>query len=168
VHILSHSYFGRVDSVPGLFHVETRFLHIWWFPVIPLDSHVFLDARYSFHGHRRQRIPMRWKSVWVAWSRAFSLLAVFALICAGAMCLALEPSDARLHPGVLAIWTWSLALLAGGFYWWSYSWESASLTRALNLAERVGLAPEEVKTHFPHELQQGGEEKTPKADIDQW
>jgi hypothetical protein len=151
-----------------LFHIETRFVQIWWFPVIPLDSHVFIDATYSFHGHRRQRIRMRWKSVWVAWSRAFSLLAVFALICMGTMFLTLEPSRAPLHPGVMAIWAWSLALLAGGFYWWSYRWEGASLGRALELAERVGLAPIEVKTHFPHEPQQQGEDKSPKSNSDQW
>ena len=31
---------GRVDRAEGLFHVVTRFGHLWYFPVLPLGSPV--------------------------------------------------------------------------------------------------------------------------------
>jgi hypothetical protein len=30
--------YGKVDAVPGLFHVATRFGHIWYLPLIPMGS----------------------------------------------------------------------------------------------------------------------------------
>ena len=32
--------YGRVDMVPGLFYVATRFFHICWIPIIPLGTQI--------------------------------------------------------------------------------------------------------------------------------
>ena len=32
--------YGKVDEVPGMFHVATRFFHLWYIPLVPLSSAV--------------------------------------------------------------------------------------------------------------------------------
>lgn len=73
--------YGKVDIVPGLFHVETRFGHLWYFPILPLESYVVLGK--SGDGFNGVRIPLNVKSVVFAWLRAGTLTtALISLICA--------------------------------------------------------------------------------------
>jgi hypothetical protein len=55
--------YGKVDALPGLFFVKTRFLHVYWIPVVPRESYLLLDPKHSSEGHG-VRIPLRWKSVY--------------------------------------------------------------------------------------------------------
>ena len=74
---------GKVDEVPGLFHVATKFGHINFLPLIPMQSYVVLGKNgRSFRG---VPIPMSGKSVLAAWGRSIGVLAaliggIFALV----------------------------------------------------------------------------------------
>src|SRR5437762_2645960 len=37
--------YGRVDDVPGMFYVATRFGHLWYLPLIPMGSFVVLERQ---------------------------------------------------------------------------------------------------------------------------
>ena len=41
--IYGDDYFGKVDHVPGLFFVKTRFLHCMWVPLVPRESYLMVD-----------------------------------------------------------------------------------------------------------------------------
>ena len=71
------NYYGQVDRVRGLFFVRTRFLHIWFVPLIPRESYLFFDEQPDGQ-YIGVRIPLNWKSVFVAWMRGFLLF--FAVI----------------------------------------------------------------------------------------
>jgi len=74
--IFGTRYYGKVDEVPGLFHVATRFLHIWFIPLIPLGSILILaKSGNSIHG---AKIPLSFKSILIAWLRAAVLAAAFS------------------------------------------------------------------------------------------
>lgn len=71
--------YGKVDAVPGVFFVATRFGHLWYLPLLPLSSHLVFDE--TDDGWRGVEIPMASKSVVVAWGRlALGVLAVVSLV----------------------------------------------------------------------------------------
>ena len=42
---------GRVDHVPGVFYVATKFAHCWYLPLVPLGSYaVFEESSDEFSG----------------------------------------------------------------------------------------------------------------------
>src|SRR5205807_1455815 len=87
---------GKVDQVPGLFHVATRFLHIYWIPLCPTQTFLIaknlrLDAKglpAVADGRAGIRIPRSWKSVAVGYFRGIvyamlawlMLLAIFGFV----------------------------------------------------------------------------------------
>lgn len=68
---------GKVDEVPGLFHVATKFAHVDYVPLIPLESYVitWTDGK-KFRGIR---IRLSGRSILFAWIRAISLVAFVAM-----------------------------------------------------------------------------------------
>ena len=66
--------FGKVDAVPGLGHVATKFFHINFLPLIPLEGWFVLGQ--EGNQWRGRAIPMSGKSVLTAWMR-------FATFCLG-------------------------------------------------------------------------------------
>jgi hypothetical protein len=64
--------YGRVDEVPGFFYVTTKFGHLWYFPLIPLESRLILEK--TSQGAIGVSIPLSWKSILLAWVRAGSLV----------------------------------------------------------------------------------------------
>src|SRR4051812_11366288 len=61
--------FGRIDHVPGVCYVETRFLHFGFFPLIPLESEIVLEARPD----RGKGISISLRSIAFAWLRAIAV-----------------------------------------------------------------------------------------------
>jgi hypothetical protein len=70
--------FGKVDAVPNLGHVATKFFHINLLPLIPIESY-FVVAQYP-KGWVGVVIPTSRKSVAVAWLRT-GLLALGIVTC---------------------------------------------------------------------------------------
>lgn len=140
------AYFGRVDWVPGMFYVKTRFLHVWWVPLVPRESWVVEDDGQGKHGHR---IHLSWKSVFVAWSRvALGFLFIFAGLFLVAS-LGADPKQMTVHPIVTAgIFLSVMAMLAGA-YALTYRWAKPCERRAFELAKWMGADPSEVANRFP-------------------
>ena len=65
--------YGKVDVVPGLFHVETKFGHLWYIPLFPVETYVVLNK--DNEGWNGVKIPLSPKSIIYAWLRAGTLVA---------------------------------------------------------------------------------------------
>lgn len=92
--IFGSRFFGKVDHVPGLFFVATKFVHIFFVPLVPVASYLVYeheDSQYDLkpaillpnfvsigiHGTKLvRRVPFNINSVLIAWLRAFIFLAL--------------------------------------------------------------------------------------------
>lgn len=123
--------FGKVDAVPGMFHVATKFFHINFLPLIPTGSWLVVDQDGS--SWRGVEIPVSMKSVAVAWIRF--LLCCFALF---GLIFGLTGSS----KGGVFISLLGLGGFIGSYYW---SWIArADGERAVELAQLGGLNPDAV------------------------
>jgi hypothetical protein len=134
---------GKVDQVPGLFHVVTEYFHIYYFPFIPLGSYLILEAKQNNPAFRGTRIYMNLKSVLMGWFRALLVVGCIGGLIGGIVVAAEGGKAAEL---ILI----PLVLIGGclGLYWLTRRFERASRERALALAEEVGLPAEFVEECF--------------------
>jgi hypothetical protein len=127
---------GKVDEVPGLFHVVTQFGHLYYLPLIPTGSYIVLE-KMPDGGFRGASIPLSFKSWLVAWLRAGCVVTIIAAVIIGIIAIA-ESHKQPLGWIAPAI---TLVLAAIGLTL-SYRLQfirRASYERAKHLAERVGL-----------------------------
>jgi hypothetical protein len=146
--IYGQKHYGKVDHVPGLFYVVTEFLHVWYVPLIPVKSQLVVDGSEDGSGFKGLRIPMNFKSVFMAWYRAALVLMVFAGLAVGCA----EAS----RPGfvVNALFVPAVMVIGGIFLYWLSSSSRASYDRALALGEQAGLPAEYIEKSFaPREPQ---------------
>src|SRR3954462_10886484 len=61
--------FGKVDRVPGRFHVATEFFHVWFLPVAPHRSFMVLEGEGTARGVSVVPIANSHKSLLVVWGR---------------------------------------------------------------------------------------------------
>lgn len=131
IFIFGNRLFGKVDEVPGLGHVATKYFHIDYLPLFPTESWFVLEQ--NGNQWRGVRIPLSAKSVLIGWGRAISLLCgVIAPIVAIA-----TSGNGRLEvaPALLAAFAWGFFIFTktyGGI-------TKASYARALQLAEHIGM-----------------------------
>lgn len=123
---------GRVEYVPGLFHVATRFFHLWHLPLIPLGSELVGTSRCPEATGRR--VPLNGRSVLAAYARAYGGLA--AVVGGAASSFALSDFALRVDVWPAVCWAASgvLLLLAVRLplrfgFWAGLSW--LALTGAL-------------------------------------
>lgn len=113
--VFGHRLFGKVDAVPGLFHVATKFFYIDYLPLIPAGTWlVFSQSGKSWRG---VPIPFSFKSMLVAWARAAAvvgtvLFPILILAAANSRGRAGDPDLATCVGGLVV----SLAVLIGGYY----------------------------------------------------
>ena len=129
---------GKVDEVPGMFHVVTQFGHVYYIPLIPTGSYIVLE-RNNDGGFRGVSIPISFKSWLVAWLRAGCIVAIIASIILGIIAFA----EAAKNPGNFAwILPVLMAVAASTALVLSYKLKfitQASYERAIDLGRRVGL-----------------------------
>src|SRR5690349_4791585 len=87
---------GKVDEVPGMFHVVTQFGHVYYIPLIPTGSYIVLEKN-NDGGFRGVSIPISFKSWLVAWLRAGCIVAIIASIVIGIIAIA----ESAKNPGAL-------------------------------------------------------------------
>jgi len=124
---------GKCDVLPGLFHVGTKFGHLYYLPLIPTQTYVVLAQNgKSFRG---VPISLSFKSILFAWMRAATFIAGFAFGI-GALVVANDR-----HPG-----NWVPLAIAGAITWilcgvlcYAKFATQASFVRACQLAKAVGL-----------------------------
>lgn len=138
--------YGKVDQVPGLFHVATRFFHLYWVPLIPLKS-VVVRERKGGDDQTGTPIGLSGKSIVFAWLRlALLLLGMWA-------CVGIIKFGVRLLEGRPLPWPrLGLACLVAALFFCllnaTYRFTRAKPLRALELAREVGVTPEQVAEHF--------------------
>lgn len=128
---------GKVDEVPGgMFHVVTRFGHLYYIPLIPTGSFVVLEKN-ADGGFRGAEIPLSGKSLLVGWLRGGSTVAI--ITSAIVFLFSVFSKDA-------VPFAWIIPLLSGLFatcvlvatYKLKFFTE-ASYERAMELARHMGL-----------------------------
>ncbi len=104
--IVGADLYGKVDRVPEVCHVGTRFLHIMFFPMVPTGSYLVLESEAHRESNIAHKIRWSWKPVGLAYMRAFLVVTIMASWGVGCEIL----FDARNRPG-----TRSLAFMGLGF-----------------------------------------------------
>ena len=72
-HPIARELLGKCDAVPGFFHVATRFFHINFVPLIPIETYLVLSR--NGNSFRGVKIPMSGKTVGLAWGRFITFVA---------------------------------------------------------------------------------------------
>jgi hypothetical protein len=128
--------YGKVDEVPGVCHVATRFGHLYYVPLIPLGSFAVI----SQDGDNIQgaSLPLSFKSILTAWLRAALILAGAVLVIVG---ITTAAADSLLAGGL----TIALGVAAWAIFYFTYRWSffrQAGYERAVQIGQRLGLNPE--------------------------
>ncbi|RKH57102.1 hypothetical protein [Corallococcus aberystwythensis] len=127
--------YGKVDAVPGLGYVATKFGHLNFVPLIPLEG--WLVVAEEGNGWRGQAIGMSGKSVLVAWARFLFIVGGIISLIVGLASWS-RHSDEVIVPGVLA-----LACIGGLIASYTWKWVThASPERALEIAREAGVSEE--------------------------
>ncbi|RKG98866.1 hypothetical protein D7V97_32410 [Corallococcus sp. CA053C] len=128
--------YGKVDEVPGLGYVATKFGHINFVPLIPLEG--WLVVSQEGNGWRGQAIGMSGKSVLMAWARMLFIVVGLGSLVFGLIGFTSHDSQDLIVPGVLA-----LACIGGLIASYTWKWVThASPERALEIAREAGVSEE--------------------------
>jgi hypothetical protein len=135
IYVYGSRLFGKVDVVPGMFHVQTKFGHFNYIPLIPMQSYVVLS--HSGKTFRGVPVPLSAKSVFMCWGR---LIAGAAAIIGGIIALInfnnpYSGTDWHIAAAVALLG----AVLAGLLFFYK-GLTRASFNRACQLGRHVGLS----------------------------
>jgi hypothetical protein len=127
--------YGKVDVVPGLFHVETRFGHFDYVPLFPLESFVIFNKNGdNFNG---VKIPLSFKSICYAWLRTATLVGALISLLFCVIEYKSNPSNC-LTASIVGL----SSLATCGVLSFHKGSTHASYRRAYQLAELIQLSPE--------------------------
>jgi hypothetical protein len=149
---LGEQLYGKVDVVPGLCYVATRFFHFNFIPLVPLGSDIVVTRGAKRGEFQRLKTTLSVKSVLIAWLRAGLCLAAAAGVIGGVI-LAL-PQFQRRHglpvnvPAASAPAALGLAAVSIVGLWLTYSFTRAGYDRALQLGAELGLEPTLVEQYL--------------------
>jgi hypothetical protein len=140
------NYFGQVDRVPGLFHVKTRFLHIWFVPLVPRESYLFFDGvpDDTLVGIR---IRFHWRSVLMAWLRGFLIFCAVDFLLMSMILLEADQmgtTDRLKIMGALM----GMSLGACAVYWCTLRFSRANLERAISLGALLHIPRRVVEAYM--------------------
>jgi hypothetical protein len=149
--------YGKVDQVPGLFHVATQFVHVDFIPLVPVKSWLVFDS--TVQGENFRGIPLGWhgKSIFFAWLRLGSLVGGVAALVVAAI-FGVQVLDRHPEKLPLALACVVLAPILFGLFGVSYCLSAAGPMRALKIAGRHGIKPEVVAQFFADKLRPEDEE----------
>jgi hypothetical protein len=144
-----HHHYGKVDVVPDLCYVVTRFVHVNFLPVFPLESRIIVVGMEKDGNYQGVKTTLSLKSIFVAWLRAL----LFVVVLGSAMISIMLTIDFfRGRPGEPAIvveGAWCVTILAGVAIWLTYRFNRAGYARALQLGTELGLEAEFVEHYLP-------------------
>jgi hypothetical protein len=103
IFVFGSTLYGKVESVPGVCHVATRFLHFCFVPLFPTSSWLVVDdGELAQGGADAIRLPtLHWGSVGIAWLRFFLLAATAILAIISATKLGLDRPLTQTVPMIL-------------------------------------------------------------------
>lgn len=136
--------YGKTDVVPGLFHVATKFGHLWYIPLIPTSS--FLVLSEDGDGWRGLDIPMSGKSVLLAWLRTAAFIGTI-VACVASIPMIMDPlAPMGTKVGGVAV---ILGAIAAIYFTMFHSLtKNAGYTRALELASYLGPEAEALVDRY--------------------
>lgn len=132
---------GRVDVVPGVCHVATEFVCVWFLPVLPRRSLLFYAAPEAPAGVAAVPVRLSAKSILFAYARPFFI--IWATL-AGAFPFVII-LNSLVKPGKLLEFLPVAALFAAPPWLLPYAMRRASVAsprRCLLMAEIEGLPPD--------------------------
>jgi hypothetical protein len=147
---------GKVDHVPGLFYVATKFAHINFVPLFPTGSYLVIDD-----GTGQKGLSIGWslKSTLMGWLRAGCFVTGPILLLVGLINgHPHDPSSSYWELVIAGVFLIALAIL-------SYLPNRIGRDRAVTVAERAGLDPTFVHNHFDQLEGKPPSESTPSRDI---
>src|SRR4051812_41297249 len=121
--------YGKVDHVPGLFYVSTKFFYLQYLPLIPLGSVLVLDGSEKDNAYRGAKIGLSGKSVLFAWLRTALIVGMIVLLFVGIAGLA----EKRQSVEMAAVGFGGIVGL-GLVLWASYRFSRPGAERAVRLA----------------------------------
>lgn len=130
--------YGRCDEVRGMFHVATRFQHLWYIPLIPTGSVVV--ASKAGKSYRGIKVPLSLKSVLIARLRGLLVLAGVAAGGAAYVTLTERRPDTVVGVGLIAF-ALCVVVLFGATYIMPRVGR-AHYDRAVALAEQLRMSEE--------------------------
>ena len=128
---------GKVDAVPRIGHVATRFFHIYYVPLIPLGT--FLVTREGDTDFAGVPLPLNGKSILVGWLRTFGWLGLIGSPIVAGLGMAGSNFPQTVTGGI------GTAVFAA-LLWFLYCQRfitHASYERAADIARQMGLPPEQ-------------------------
>lgn len=134
---------GRVDDVPDILYVKSKFLHLNYLPLLPTSSYVILEGSEKSGGFHGVQIPMSVKSVFAAWLRTAFLFSAAM----GSIIAVVGLSD-RQKDAAFILTGLTVAAASVGLYWLSRKLLRASMRRAVQLAEHLGLDEKAIHAAF--------------------
>jgi hypothetical protein len=132
--------YGKVDQVPGLFHLATEFFHINFVPLGPTRSFLMLDGP----GNQGIRVGLSGKSILFAYLRAF-----FVVVCAVALLGGLTDGARQQGGALIAL---SVAIGCVPLFFLTYLLSRPSPLRAFRLATQAGLPMGMLAEHYAKTL----------------
>jgi hypothetical protein len=140
--------YGKVDEVPGLFYVRTRFFHIYYIPLFPLQTFIVLAGSETGNGFKGKATSMSFKSVLFGWLRGGCVVGAIAGLI-GAIINACQLGGADAEDALVGLIASAvLAVVCVFGYWLSTRLVRASYERALQLAEELGIPLDMIEEHF--------------------
>jgi hypothetical protein len=132
-------FYGRVDVVPYYLAVETKFWHLFWIPLIPLEGWIIAVDSEGRDPVKHVPIELSWKSIGFTWLR---ILVYVGLVAEVIFVLNLLLRPDRFDDPLQLFMAVILAGCFAFFAWQFRYWALASKERAVQLANRVGFAPD--------------------------
>lgn len=128
---------GKVDAVPGVGYVATRFFYLQYVPLVPLETYlVFREVGENIHG---VRIPFSPKSILTAWLRTGFAVATLGFVIAAVICF----SDRHANRGVAFLFGAALCIAAFVYSYYFGPICRAGYYRAVYLADLANISPEQ-------------------------
>jgi hypothetical protein len=144
VHV-GQDYYGKVDVVPDLCYVATRFFHVNLIPLIPLESSIVLIGTGKGSKPKTVKIALNLKSILFAWLR---MLLTIGLI--GMTAVAVIETEQCIWPGPVRVneadvaKAWGVAVAMGISLVFTYRFNRAGYGRARQIGEALGMEPGEI------------------------
>jgi len=143
--IYGESKYGKVDRVPGLFHVVTSFAHLYYLPLIPIGTFVRVEGA----GDVGRRIRTSGKSVLMGYLRSYSFLG--ALIASGLPVFEYLKAAKRGMNWDFPWDTLAIAVVCWILFALTYLLIRPSLARTLELAKELDIPLDALAQHFAND-----------------
>jgi hypothetical protein len=148
VHFGNH-YYGKVDVVPNLCYVATRFFHVNFVPLIPLGSCIIVDGSEKGDNFQGIQTSLSLKSIFVAWLRAALYGITVAIVVLGIVTGAEQFQAGHWQAfSRHAIGTVVAASVSSFVLWLTYRLSRARYERAVQLGLELGLEAEFIESYL--------------------